>query len=60
MGRYSKAVRAASIKRIAVVRTVGDDYVCVECGESPIESRSHDGPAASAAAAPDRPVATDD
>lgn len=43
MGKYPKAARAASIKCIAcnspVVTTVDDDYVCIECGESPIEKR---------------------
>lgn len=66
MGRYPKAVRAASIKCIEcnspVVETVDDEYRCVECGESPIQSRSTPEPAVSATtgSTADRSVATDD
>lgn len=67
MGRYPKPVRAATLKCIAcnapIVETVDDGYVCVECGESPIEPRSGDG-SISLAVNPnedvERPVAMDD
>lgn len=43
MGRYPRTVRAAVVKCIGcnapVVITVEGQYVCVECGESPIKSR---------------------
>ncbi|RXK46923.1 hypothetical protein EAF64_17405 [Halorientalis pallida] len=43
VGRYPKAVRAASIKCIdcnaPVVETIEQAYVCAECGESPIRAR---------------------
>lgn len=67
MGRYPKPVRAATLKCIAcnapVVETVDDGYVCVECGESPIEPRSDDGAPSVADVGSDdveRPVAIDD
>jgi len=44
MGRYPKAARAATIKCIdcnsPVVTTVEKTYVCVECGESPVQTSS--------------------
>lgn len=43
MGRYARAARGAAVKCITcnapVTRTVGGDYVCVECGESPVRRR---------------------
>ncbi|MDQ2072323.1 hypothetical protein ACODNH_18700 [Haloarcula sp. NS06] len=42
MGDYAKPSRAAKIKCIKcnspVVVTVDEEYVCVNCGEAPIES----------------------
>ena len=44
MGRYPRRVREAAIKCIPcnapVVRTVSGEYVCVECGESPLHERA--------------------
>lgn len=44
MGRYPRGARAAAMKCIAcnapVVRTIDDEYACVECGGSPIELKS--------------------
>jgi hypothetical protein len=41
MGRYPREVRDARIKCIPcnapVTRTVDGDYVCVECGGSPVD-----------------------
>lgn len=41
MSRYPRKARSARIKCIAcnapVVRTVEDDYVCVDCGDTPVE-----------------------
>ncbi len=46
MGRYPKAARAATIKCIdcnsPVVTTVDETYVCVKCGDSPIQTRSNE------------------
>lgn len=43
MGRYPRRVREAAIKCIPcnapVVRTVSGEYVCVECGVSPVQDR---------------------
>ncbi|MDL5363695.1 hypothetical protein [Halalkalicoccus sp. NIPERK01] len=48
MSRYPRQARNARIKCIAcnapVVRTADEEYVCVDCGESPI--RPHESPAA--------------
>lgn len=42
MGRYPKSVRAAAIKCLScnapVVETVSERYVCIECGESPVQT----------------------
>lgn len=41
MGRYPQSVRSARLKCIdcnaPVVETVENEYVCVACGETPIE-----------------------
>ncbi|MFC6906142.1 hypothetical protein [Halalkalicoccus tibetensis] len=41
MGRYPREARSARIKCIAcnapVVRTVEGEYVCVDCGDTPVE-----------------------
>lgn len=41
MGRYPRSARRARLKCIdcnaPVVETVDGEYVCVDCGESPIE-----------------------
>lgn len=43
MGRYPRAAREAAVKCIGcnapAVRTVGGEYVCVDCGQSLFESR---------------------
>jgi DNA-directed RNA polymerase subunit RPC12/RpoP len=43
MGRYPRTARDARIKCIPcnapVTRTIEGKYVCVECGNSPIEDR---------------------
>ena len=43
MSRYPRQARSARIKCIAcnapVVETVGDGYVCVDCGNSPVAPR---------------------
>lgn len=43
MARYPRTVRDAAIKCVAcnapVTRTVADEYVCVECGGSPVRRR---------------------
>lgn len=42
MSRYPRSVRNAQVKCIdcnaPVARTVEEEYVCVECGESPIRA----------------------
>jgi len=44
MARYPRPARSARIKCIAcnapVVETVGDGYICVSCGNSPVAPRS--------------------
>lgn len=44
MTRYPRSARSARIKCIAcnapVVETVGNSYVCVDCGNSPVVSRN--------------------
>lgn len=41
MSRYPKPIRDAAIKCIAcnapVARTVNEQYVCVECGATPVD-----------------------
>lgn len=48
MTRYPRAARNAALKCVPcgapLVRTTDDRYVCVECGETPIESRSRSRP----------------
>lgn len=43
MGRYPRAARNAKMKCVdcnaPVVETAGDEYVCIDCGESPIAVR---------------------
>jgi len=43
MVRYPRSARSSALKCIAcnapVVRTVDDEFTCVECGESPIRRR---------------------
>lgn len=44
MGRYPRAARDAAVKCIScnapAVRTVGGDYVCVECGHAVVRGQS--------------------
>lgn len=51
MRRYPKSARSARLKCIdcnaPVVETVDDAFVCVECGEAPIESTADRTPTAS-------------
>ncbi len=50
MSRYPREARNARIKCIAcnapVVRTVEGEYVCVDCGESPIRPHTETPPIA--------------
>ena len=58
MSRYPRAIRDARLKCIAcnapVAESVDGRYVCVECGESPIRSKSSVDPST------DRAVVADD
>ena len=46
MGRYPRSARNAAIKCIAcnapVTETVDGEYVCVDCGRSPVRPRNRE------------------
>ena len=52
MSRYPRVARGARIKCITcnapVVETIGDEYVCVDCGRSPVRPRGAGGDVATA------------
>ena len=45
MGRYPRSARAAAIKCLycnaPAVKTISEQYVCIECGESPVQTHEN-------------------